>query len=1090
MSRNSWRRRLAGGIAVTLALAVPVIADKSVSSAQDTSGLKVHPAVTAREFRGSLRDLPRVPSWKPGDPTQEQPEGVAEPRTAGRARGGSGRPDPLRQTTTLSAGATEAHGALSSPLVNFDGIATGFQPMDPSGDVGPNHYVQMVNSQFQIFDKAGASLAGPSNINQIWSSAGDTTECATTNSGDPIVVYDNIANRWLLSQFDATGPNFAMCIAISQTPDPTAAYFLYRFVIPQGQGTFPDYPKIGVWPDGYYLSTFEGNLGAYVFERPMMLTGNPARTVEYAKQGILSAPAGFRSTRLMPSDLDGSVPPVGSPNFFLRTVEDVQDGADRLDIFAVSVNWGDPLTTNISLVQSIATAPFSFFSCANDANGAARLCIDQPSGTTQLDALMGRPMWRMQYRNFGSHETLVVNQTVSADGGTNTGIRWYELRRTPAGTGNWVIYQQGTYAPQVTGVTDATWVQRWMGSTAMDGAGNIALAYNVVNADGTNSIFPGIRYTGRLASDPSGILPQGEETAVIGGSVSTATRWGDYTQLSVDPSDDCTFWYTAEYIAASNVRRTRITSFVFPSCSATDISITKTDSPDPVIAGNDLTYSINVANNGSGGATNVVVKDVLPVGVQYQSSSSSCTEAPAGTLTCGLGSLASGASKALTIVVKVPADYVANGGAATLTNTATVTASQTDGNPSNNSATATTQVTESADLRVLKECKPDQPNKQTAGTATFCDIYVDNLGPSAARNVVLTDQVIGGTPFTITAITSSSTSGAAAICPATPIGPTTSTTVTCTDTVLPAGARDTIKVTFSATNAGDVDDTATVSSATSDPVSSNNSGVGRVSFASSSDLALTKTDGPDPVTAGTNLTYILSVTNNGPSAAPNVVVRDTLPAQVSFVSVTPSQGTCQAGVIPGDPTKPLQCNLGSIASGAAAATVTVVVKVNPDVPSGTILVNNGDVSSDSTDPNNDNNVATASTTVVTSADVSIGKTSDATTYKPSTQVKYQVTVTNSGPSKALNVVVTDNLPDVKQAIYQSNTAGCVLSTPTTLQCNVGDLNVGQSKVFFIYVTVKGAQGQVSNTAIVTSSTPDSIAANNTSTRVVTIKGKA
>jgi uncharacterized repeat protein (TIGR01451 family) len=1061
-------------------------ASRASGNQSQGSGVIVHPAVSPRAFNGNLGTLPKIPSWRIGDPTRVVPEGTAESAPANTPAAVPTAPDPVRQTNVRDA--PDSHGLLSSPIVNFDGMSTGSQPMDPSGDVGPTQYVQMVNTQFQIFTKTGVSLAGPSNISAIWTAAGDTGQCSSTNSGDPIVLYDHLADRWLLSQFDAAPPNFAECIAISQTGNAAGAYFVYRFAIPAAQGTFPDYPHLGVWPDGYYLSTYEGGgssgLGAYVFERSMMITGNPARTIEYGKVSALAGPAGFRDSRLLPSDLDGPVPPVGSPNFFIRPGEDIQGVTDRLDVFEAKVDWGDPLTSSFTNTQTLTVAPFSFFSCANDGAGAPRLCIDQPGSTTQLDALMGRAMYRLQYRNFGDHETLVVNQTVNADGGTNTGIRWYEVRRTPPGSGSWAINQQGTYAPQAAGANDTTWVQRWMGSTAMDGAGNIALGYNVVNADAANPIFPGIRYTGRVVGDPSGILPQGEETIISGTSASTANRWGDYTQLSVDPADDCTFWYTAEYIAASNVRRTRIASFNFPSCSATDLAITKSDSPDPVSAGGLLTYTLNVTNTGSHAATNVVVRDVLPGGVNYQSNSDSCVEAPTGTLTCSLGTLAGGANSSFTITVRVPSNFL-GGSSANIVNTATVSADQLDTNPANNIATATTQVVEQADLRLLKECKPDQPNAQPAGTTTFCDIYVDNLGPSDARDVVITDQIISTTPITITAITSTTTNGTPAACPATPIGPTTNQTITCTDSSLPAGARDTIRVTFRAEDPGDVDDTASVSSATPDPNTSNNNATGRVSFRAASDLVLTKTDTPDPVTAGTNLTYTIGVRNLGPSSAANVVVTDSLPAQVSFVSSTPSQGSCLAGVVPGDPAKPLTCNLGTLANGGTA-TITVVVKVNSDVPTGTVLVNNAQVSSNSADPNNGNNVQSVTTTVNTSADLGVTKTSDALVYKPSSQVKYQITVVNNGPSKALNVVITDNLPDLKQAIYNSDTGGCVKSAPRILVCNLGDMAVGQSKTFFVYVTIKGSKGSVSNTATVSSATSDPVSTNNSSTRTVTI----
>jgi uncharacterized repeat protein (TIGR01451 family) len=224
-----------------------------------------------------------------------------------------------------------------------------------------------------------------------------------------------------------------------------------------------------------------------------------------------------------------------------------------------------------------------------------------------------------------------------------------------------------------------------------------------------------------------------------------------------------------------------------------------------------------------------------------------------------------------------------------------------------------------------------------------------------------------------------------------------------------------------------------------------------------------------------------------------VVFRDVLPALVSFVSAAPSTGSCLPGVVPGDPTKPLTCNLGTLAASGpgSSATIAVTVNVNSDVPAGTILVNNADVSSDSADPNNINNVASRSTTVQTRADVAVVKTADAAAYKPSSVVTYQITATNNGESKALNVVVTDNLPTFKQAVYQSDTGGCVLSTPTTLTCNMGDLAVGQSKTFFVYLLVKGSPGDVSNNATVAAgpmTLPDPVPANNSSTLVVVVKG--
>jgi uncharacterized repeat protein (TIGR01451 family) len=381
-------------------------------------------------------------------------------------------------------------------------------------------------------------------------------------------------------------------------------------------------------------------------------------------------------------------------------------------------------------------------------------------------------------------------------------------------------------------------------------------------------------------------------------------------------------------------------------------------------------------------------------------------------------------------------------------------------------------VGEEADLSVTKDCVPNV--SLLAGQTATCTMIVRNNGPSTARTVVLSDvHLASGTINWGTIATTQGTCSRVV------------NTITCALGDLASAATATVTASFSASQDMSASDVATVSSATFDPDTSNNEASDSVEFVSAANLGITKSDAPDPVIAGQNVTYTLTVTNGGPSPAVNVSVRDALSAQVSFESASPSQGSCQAGVVPGDPTKPLLCDLGTLANGASA-TIVVVVTVNSDVPSGTLLVNNADVTSETVDPNNGNNVATAGTTVLTRADVAIVKSSDALTYKPSTTVTYRIDVTNNGPSKALNVIVVDDLPATKQAIYQSDTGGCVLSTPTKLTCDQGDLAVGQTKTFFVYVVIKGNKGDVSNTASVTSTTADLVLGNNTSTRVVTV----
>jgi hypothetical protein len=435
--------------------------------------------------------------------------------------------------------------------VSFDGIpATGSLPPDTVGDVGPNHYMQMVNTVFAIYDKQGNLLAGPSPINTLWSGFGGP--CDTENNGDPIVRYDHLADRWLLSQFALPGPDLHECIAISRTADPvTGGWYLYDFptVDANGNPVFPDYPKIGVWRDGYYMGTQRGfpsgGLDIWVFERDKMLIGAPAGVVQFS----LPAPSLF----LMPGDLDGPPPPAGTPNFFARQVDGERFGGnDRVEVFALSVNWATPASSTFTPVATLPTAPFDSVLCSSTLLGA---CIPQPGTTRTLETLTVWPMWRLQYRNFATHEAMVFNHTVDVDGRDHAGIRWYELRRPPDGT--WSIFQQGTHAPDN--------VHRWMGSIAMDRDGNMALGYSV----SSNTVFPGIRHTSRLASDPPGTMT-GEATLVVGGGSQThgSSRWGNYSSMDVDPQDDCTFWYTTEYYEATSAAgwQTRISSFRQPTC--------------------------------------------------------------------------------------------------------------------------------------------------------------------------------------------------------------------------------------------------------------------------------------------------------------------------------------------------------------------------------------------------------------------------------------------------------------------------------------------------------------------------------------------
>ena len=473
--------------------------------------------------------------------------------------------------------------AMPSPIKNFDGIGNvnGVLPPDTNGDVGPNHYVQTVNASFAIWDKNGNTLYGPADINTLWSGFGGY--CETQNDGDPIVLYDHLADRWLLSQFALpnypSGP-FYQCIAISQTDDPTGAWYRYAFLVHNTK--MNDYPKFGVWPDGYYMSVNQFDSGgwagggAYVFERDKMLNGQSARFVYFDLYPVDPWLGG-----MLPSDLDGStLPPSGAPNYFVQLDDDAWGYTqDQLEVWEFHVDWTTPADSTFTGPTLLATASFDSNMC-----GYNRNCIPQPGITSpSVDAISDRLMYRLQYRNFGSYETMVTNHTVDVDGTNRAGIRWYELRKSGS---TWSIYQQGTFSPDST--------DRWMGSIAMDGEGNIALGYSV---SGTTT-YPSIRYTGRLAGDTLGTLPQGEATLIAGGGsqLHSSGRWGDYSMMAVDPSDDCTFWYTQEYYSTTSVAgwKTRIGSFKFPSCGAAgtySISGTVTESGGGPLAGVTMTLS-------------------------------------------------------------------------------------------------------------------------------------------------------------------------------------------------------------------------------------------------------------------------------------------------------------------------------------------------------------------------------------------------------------------------------------------------------------------------------------------------------------------
>jgi hypothetical protein len=466
---------------------------------------------------------------------------------------------------------------IPAPLLTFEGLSNednfnifGFRvnPPDPNGEVGPNHFVEMINLVFAVYDKAGNLLMGPVDTGSLWAGF-PITDC-TDPSGDPVVLYDQFMDRWLLSQFTTAGPEYFNCVAISTTSDPTGSY--YRYAFSTGLN-FPDYPKYGNWTDSYVITTrefgptIEYGIGVYALEKNKMVDGHPdARSVRFFIDGNDPDLLPLVGDGLLPADPDGKQKPKTDTAIPIIGTQDdnASYGAtfDALNIWDLTVKWRSTPIASLELNIQLPTAPFdSIFPCAP----TSRDCLPQPGivdPAQYLDILSyrQRPTFRLAYRNFKTYESLVTNQSVEATPGV-AGARWYEIRRDENGA--YSIYQQGTYDP-------GDGVHRWMGSIAMDKKGNMALGYSVVNG---TTVFPGIRYTGRLAGDPLGQMTLGEGTIINGSGVQTNTnsRWGDYTDMTVDPTDDCTFWYVNEYYQTTEPPpdrkwQTRIASFKLPGC--------------------------------------------------------------------------------------------------------------------------------------------------------------------------------------------------------------------------------------------------------------------------------------------------------------------------------------------------------------------------------------------------------------------------------------------------------------------------------------------------------------------------------------------
>lgn len=460
------------------------------------------------------------------------------------ARGGRdfepGKPEPVGNTNPTGIDPLVERSVGSPSSFGEPKASTNGTPVDPSfrvappdttGDVGPNHYVQWVNLRYAVYtltrdvsnNITGFNLVAgfPKNGNVVWQGFGG--RCESDNDGDPIVQYDQLADRWILTQFAVSATPYTQCVAVSTGPDPTGTYNRYSYSFNRD---FNDYPKLSVWPDAYYITynmfkngrSFSGNK-VCALERDKMLIGASARQ--------LCAQTSTSHASLEPSDLEGTVlPPTGTPNLLLSMT------STAVNFWRFAVNWTAGTGTLTGPTPIAGVAAFS-----RTCGGGT--CIPQPGTSQQLDSLADRLMYRLSYRNLGTREALVINHSVASGGGS--GIRWYELQNVTGQTmasATPVLRQQGTFAP--------TSDFRWMGSAAMDKTGGIAVGYSISNS---SSIQPSIRYAYRGPLDPLGIL--GNETSILigtGSQTPTLARWGDYSTINVDPVDGCTMVFTTEYL--------------------------------------------------------------------------------------------------------------------------------------------------------------------------------------------------------------------------------------------------------------------------------------------------------------------------------------------------------------------------------------------------------------------------------------------------------------------------------------------------------------------------------------------------------------
>jgi uncharacterized repeat protein (TIGR01451 family) len=680
MRSSGWRLRDLAAAALVAIAALGLPASRQTPAVAAPAHSFPHhtlPRIVPRSFDGDVRDLSPVPSaplveQEMEEPTSARPPG-APPASATAA---PNMPSPAQTFAGLS----------------HDGACTGGMcgagyPPDTVGDVGPNHYVEALNTAVGIYSKTGTQLAAFT-FNSLWGGSGSGTACDTANAGDPTVVYDPLGNRWFVADFafaKVSAPPYYECVAVSKTGNPvTGGWWLYAVRADDGSHPYlPDYPKMAIWPDGLYMTAnmFDCRT-ACSFKEVRIWAFNRADLEAGAFRGQVVDMGTTAYVSMLPGNLRGASPPAGTRNYVVAESR----STFAFHVFRYHVDWADPDSSTFTGPVNVSQTSYPF---------ASGDLVPQPGTTTKLDSLEDRLMMQAQYRNISGTESVWVSHTV---GNAPTGVQWAQIDVTGGTVATTPVQQQ------IWTNVNGDGVSRWMPSLAVDHVGNMAVGYSA----SSGSVFPSIRYAGRLATDAPNTLGQGEATLFAGTGSQVFTcggspchRWGDYTSMSVDPVDDCTFWYVGQYYVTTGSTnwRTGIGSFTFPSCSTSggsaDLSITKTDAPDPVVADSALTYTLTVANAGSSEATDVVVTDALPANAMVGSvdpSQGSCSGTT--TVTCDLGAVESGGNA----TVAVSITPIAPG---SIKNTASVSATEPDPNPADNTASQSTTVNAQANTKYV-----------------------------------------------------------------------------------------------------------------------------------------------------------------------------------------------------------------------------------------------------------------------------------------------------------------------------------------------------------------------------------------------------